>query len=169
MIITCINCDKKFDLDLKLIPDEGRLLQCNGCSHKWFFKKIIKNEPISSVKSNKQSASTVLFKDISETEMNLSTNNDETLDTDIKEDFLTEKNTTNQNVNSSFQLKTSINKKNFNILNLIFVFIISFIALIIIIDTFQAPISKVFPNIEFILYNLYETINDINLFIKDLI
>ena len=89
--------------------------------------------------------------------------------TDIKEDFLTEKNTTNQNVNSSFQLKTSIKKKNFNILNLIFVFIISFIALIIIIDTFQAPISKVFPNIEFILYNLYETINDINLFIKDLI
>tara|TARA_B110000037_G_scaffold167658_1_gene189909 strand:- start:265 stop:774 length:510 start_codon:yes stop_codon:yes gene_type:complete len=169
MIITCINCDKKFDLDSKLIPDEGRLLQCNGCSHKWFFKEIIKNEPISSVKSNKQSASTVLFKDISETEMNLSTNNDETLDTDIKEDFLTEKNTTNQNVNSSFQLKTSINKKNFNILNLIFVFIISFIALIIIIDTFQAPISKVFPNIEFILYNLYETINDINLFIKDLI
>ena len=168
MIIACINCDKKFDLDSKLIPDEGRLLQCISCSHKWFFKKIIKKEPISSVKSNKQSISTVLFKDISKHEMNLSANNDETLDADNKEDFFTE-NISNQSVKSSFQLKTSTNKKSFNILNLIFVFIISFIALIIIIETFQAPISKVFPNIEFILYNLYETINDINLFIKDLI
>ena len=36
-------------------------------------------------------------------------------------------------------------------------------------DTFQGPISKIIPNIEFLLYNLYETINDIILFLKDLI
>ena len=47
--------------------------------------------------------------------------------------------------------------------------IISFIAIIIMLDTFQSPISNIAPDIEFILYNLYQTINDIGLFIKDLI
>jgi hypothetical protein len=54
-------------------------------------------------------------------------------------------------------------------LSLIIVFIISFIAIIIVLDTFQKPISKFIPNIEFILYNLYETIKDIVLFFNDLI
>ena len=54
-------------------------------------------------------------------------------------------------------------------MGLIIVFIISFIALIIVLDTFQNPISKIIPDIELILYNLYETINDITLFLKDLI
>ena len=60
-------------------------------------------------------------------------------------------------------------KTNYSILNLIVVFIISFIALIIVIDTFQKPISDIVPNIEFLLYNLYESINDIVLFFEDLI
>ena len=60
-------------------------------------------------------------------------------------------------------------KKSYNILGLIIVFIISFIAIIIVLDTFQKPISMFVPNIEFILYNLYETINDIILFFSDLI
>ena len=49
------------------------------------------------------------------------------------------------------------------------VFLISFVALIILVDTFKYPISKIVPNIEFILYNLYESIKDIRLFLKDLI
>ena len=60
-------------------------------------------------------------------------------------------------------------KKNYNILGVITVFIISFIALIIVLDTFKGPISKIVPNIEFLLYNLYETINDIELFLRDLV
>ena len=43
------------------------------------------------------------------------------------------------------------------------------IAFIILIDTFKYPISKIVPNIEFILYNLYESIKDIRLFFNDLI
>jgi len=53
-------------------------------------------------------------------------------------------------------------------LGLTFVFIVSFIALIIILDTFQNPIAKIIPNIEHLLYNLYETVNDIILFFSDL-
>ena len=61
-----------------------------------------------------------------------------------------------------------INNK-LNILNFILIFIISFIALIIIVDTFKKPISSFMPNIEFILKSLYETIKDIYLFLKDLL
>ncbi|MDC3054785.1 zinc-ribbon domain-containing protein [Candidatus Pelagibacter sp.] len=39
MIIECPTCSKKFNIDEKLIPDEGRLLKCGNCEHTWFFKK----------------------------------------------------------------------------------------------------------------------------------
>ena len=70
---------------------------------------------------------------------------------------------------SEFLVNNKKIKRKFKILNLTIVFIISFIALIIFIDTFKTPISEIIPNIEFILYNLYETIKDIFSFLKDLI
>ena len=39
MIITCNNCNKKFEIDENLIPEKGRLLQCSSCNHQWHFKK----------------------------------------------------------------------------------------------------------------------------------
>jgi len=41
MIITCTNCNKKFEVDSNLIPNEGRQLQCSSCNYEWFFKKKI--------------------------------------------------------------------------------------------------------------------------------
>ena len=67
------------------------------------------------------------------------------------------------------RINNNENLRNYNFLNLIIVFIISFVALVILTDTFMHPIKKIFPNIEFLLYNLYEAIKDITLFIKDLI
>jgi len=78
----------------------------------------------------------------------------------------------NNQIENNFDKNTHILKKdkeNYKILSPIIIFIISFIALIIVIDTFQKPISKIIPNIEFLLYNLYESINDIFLFLKNLI
>jgi len=48
MIIECPACSKKFNIDEKLIPDEGRLLKCGNCDHTWFFKKEenIKSKPL---------------------------------------------------------------------------------------------------------------------------
>ena len=37
MIIDCPCCEKKFEIDQNLIPEEGRLLQCGFCNEKWFF------------------------------------------------------------------------------------------------------------------------------------
>ena len=73
------------------------------------------------------------------------------------------------NINKSTTTNTKPKKqKNFKILNIFIVAVISSVAFIIFLDTFKYPIGKIVPNIEFILYNLYESIRDILLFIKDL-
>jgi len=172
MIITCINCAKQFELESSLIPEKGRLLQCNSCNQKWFFKKEIVNVPIAAIKINKPAKETEIHKEeevkLSETE---SPETIELLDKKIKNDFVVEKISTNKDKKNDQDLKITSpkSKKNPNVLSLITVLLISFVALIIVFDTLQSPISKIFPNIEFFLYNLYETINDVQLFLKDLI
>ena len=169
MIITCNNCYKKFEISSNLISDNGRLLQCSSCNHKWFFKKETVNKSIETfIIDGEQLKETV----------NNTSNKTTLLDSQIKQDFTNNNITTDGNISENNKEKeineVSANKphnvkKNYNILGIIIVFIISFIALIIILDTFQVPISKIVPNIEFILYHLYETVNDIRLFLKDLI
>ena len=39
MHIKCSNCEKTFQIDEKLIPVSGRLLQCGKCDHQWFYNK----------------------------------------------------------------------------------------------------------------------------------
>ena len=46
--------------------------------------------------------------------------------------------------------------------------IISFIALVIIIDTFKIQLYTIYPDLEKIMYSLYEILKDIQLFIDDL-
>ena len=56
-----------------------------------------------------------------------------------------------------------------NLLSYTLVSIISFTAIIIFLDTFKSPLYSHFPDLEFLLFNLYETIEDIKLFISDLV
>ena len=186
MIIVCNNCNKSFDIDSSLIPEKGRLLQCNGCDHKWFFRKEIANEPLQVVKINKSTEvpksseeEMELFKkviapvereDFKTIELLDKTTNDISAIEEIHlKDKAKKKEVTKDNVNLRINKSKNRTINNINILGLIIVFIISFIALILVLDTFQKPLSTVIPNIEFLLYNLYETINDILLFISDLI
>tara|TARA_B100000767_G_C19404708_1_gene385460 strand:+ start:86 stop:598 length:513 start_codon:yes stop_codon:yes gene_type:complete len=170
MIITCINCNKKFDIDTDLIPKNGRLLQCSSCNHKWFFKQETKKELVKHTDSINKSVEEI--KQLSEMSFNTkveSAENIELLDDETKKNVTTDNiHIKNDNIKSDIDQKNHP-KKNYNILGLTIVFITSFIALIIILDTFQGPISIIVPNIEFLLYNLYETINDIKLFLNDLI
>ena len=46
MIITCPCGEKKFEIDQKLIPSEGRMLQCGSCDRQWFFKVNIPKKKI---------------------------------------------------------------------------------------------------------------------------
>ncbi len=167
MIITCENCNKKFDIDSSLIPDKGRLLQCASCDHKWFFKKKVLEDTINPIVED--------IDNINIFEQNNSLINEEKSlsdapinDTEIELEEEIKKEI-EINTNESTTLKTKPKKlKNFKILNIFVVIIITFVAFIIIVDTFKYPIGKIVPNIEFILYNLYESIKDISLFIRDL-
>ena len=61
MIIDCPDCNKKFDIDQNLIPDNGRLLQCGSCNYKWFFELKI-NKDIKSPKTYYLKIPKLLFK-----------------------------------------------------------------------------------------------------------
>ena len=181
MIITCNNCNKKFDIDSSLIPDKGRLLQCASCDHKWFFKKDVLENTVNPIVEDIDNVNVNIF-----VQNNLS-NYDEINPSDLlkdeahvdTEEKLDEKIEVNNEeepknkIDANTNEKTTTNdkpkkQKNFKILNIFSVAIISSIAFIIIVDTFKYPIGKIVPNIEFILYNLYESIKDISLFISDL-
>ena len=181
MIIACNNCNKKFDIDSNLIPDKGRLLQCASCNHKWFFKKEVLKNTVNPVVKDIDNEGVNIFDqnnpsnkdEISpsgltreEVEVDIEENLDEKIEVKDEEE---PKNKNNANINESTTANTKPKKqKNFKILNIFIVAIISSVAFIIIIDTFKYPIGKIVPNIEFILYNLYESIKDISLFIRDL-
>jgi len=162
MIITCYNCNKKFDLVSNLIPNEGRLLQCGSCNHKWFFKKEILKRTVSPIDNN-----------INVFDKNIPIKSTEItpLDPSSKEVVVNTKEQLEKNIVVKKKKEIVIknfSKKKFKKLNISIITLISFVAFIIILDTFKHPIGKIVPNIEFILYNLYESINDISLFIKDL-
>ena len=149
MIISCDQCHKKFEIDSNLIPKDGRLLECGSCNHKWFYKQDIDDKTQEII--IEPQLKNIEEKNIDPIQTNISPINE--LDT------------------SSEKKKIVENKKikKISILNIIIVFIISFVALIILIETFKDPISIFIPNIKFILNSLYETLNDIVLFFKDLI
>tara|TARA_B100000795_G_C22428147_1_gene297092 strand:+ start:10 stop:531 length:522 start_codon:yes stop_codon:yes gene_type:complete len=173
MIISCNNCKKKFYIDSILIPEKGRLLQCNDCNHRWFFKKEIISETSKTKKPNESDEKIIALIDRVEPIKIEKSETIELLDKTIKNNFVKEEITikSTNKVDDFLELHKSknINKKNYNILSYIIVFIVSFMALIIVLDTFQGPISNIIPNIEFLLYNLYETIYDVVLFFRDLI
>ena len=65
--------------------------------------------------------------------------------------------------------KNKKEKKSINYLNILLVIIISITAFILVLDTFEDQLISIFPNIKFLLNNLYQSIEDIKLFIFDLI
>jgi predicted Zn finger-like uncharacterized protein len=156
MIIQCINCNKKFEVDPELIPEKGRSIQCGSCDHNWFYKKDIP-QPSSEIHEE--------IPVVEETqEINIS--NQEVGEINIPDEKLEDKTDTKE-------IDDKINSKKSNVFNKIIsyliVAIISFVALIIVLDTFKTPLNNIFPNLEQILFNLYETFEDIGLFFKDLI
>ena len=158
MIISCKKCNKKFEVNSDLIPDEGRLLQCSVCNHEWFFKSVIS-------------------KNVVKTEVFGTDNNFKSTSIPKKDEFNIKADLVDQEIlinnepegDSFNNNKKKEKEKKINILSIIIIFIISFIAIIILLDTFKYSISKIIPNFEFVLFNLYETIKDILLFFKDLI
>ena len=162
MIIDCISCSKKFEVNSSLIPENGRTIQCGSCNHVWLYKPKIdaqKNETTSDVNENQNDSEV----DISLTNNQLDQNHD---NQEEKKIF----NTNEKLISDTIEDKNKT-KKTFGIskfLSYLLVSIISFIALIIVLDTFKSPLSNTIPGIEIFLYNFFETLKDLYLFIKNL-
>ena len=156
MIISCPACKKKFEIDANLIPKDGRNLQCGSCLNVWFYK-LEKNILDLEIKDN----ATDLNED----------NNDIIIKEDKNKEISTTKNKDSENRKDKalvkYEKKTKLSLINF--IGYFFVLILSFVALLIILDTFEPLLLRIFPNLELILFNFYETLLDIYLFIKDLI
>ena len=154
MIITCPNCNKQFMIDNSMISDEGRDLQCGSCNHVWFY-----NPKISNFKKEK----------------NQDTKIDNLKKTFIEEDkqkVFEEKDYSKLKDNKNYEITEYKPKKSLSFLKFLsylIVLLISFVALLIIIDTFNSFLYQFFPGLELIMFNLFETLKDIELFIKDLI
>ena len=165
MIITCPNCNKQFKIDNSLIPTEGRDLQCGSCNHIWFYKIEEQNNEL--LKLDEE----IVSEDIEITG-------------EKKEEKIDKKNQALEKIKSeiNYKIKENISEKQKNktrseneankeskFFSYLIVLIISFIALIILLDTLKNPIINVFPGLEIVLFNLFETLQDIKLFIIDLI
>ena len=155
MIITCPSCTKHFEVNANMIPENGKLVQCGSCNHTWFYKK---DEEVSIEKKIILPKKEVKGKSTLSKSLDKNVNTSQTISSDLK------------NIKGSEiikyepKFKFSVGK----LLNYIIVLIISFVAVIIVLDTFKNPLSIYFPNIELVLYNLFETLKDLMLFIKDL-
>ena len=165
MIITCPNCNKQFKIDNSLIPDEGRDLQCGSCNHIWFYNIQEKNNEVLELKQE------IINEDI---ETKAENKEDKIEKKQQPEEIIkTEINNKKKEKNSEKQKNTTTLKKTENkgskFFSYLIVFIISFVALIILLDTLKTPLINVFPGLEIILFNLFETLQDIKLFIIDLI
>ena len=162
MIIECINCNKKFDINSDLIPDDGRSIQCGSCGHTWFFKKkdnFLKRKEEIKIETklvNKKATINQEKKTIKDKKKIVS------IPINSKKDL-------DETKNLVSKPKKKSNFKSIKILSYILVLIITFIAIMVILDTFKVQIYQLMPSLEFILFSFYETLKDIKLFIQDLI
>ena len=150
MHIECENCNKKFELDSNLIPENGRELQCGSCEHIWFFKKkinIIKKKEI-----------------IEDQNINIEKEQIKKKIKKVKKELHED-----EKHKKEYNIDQKVEKKDYNILKIFLVLIITFIAIIIVIDTFKSQLSFIYPNLDNLLNNLYQSITDVVLFFKDLI
>ena len=153
MIIVCPSCGKNFNVREDQIPDKGRLLQCSNCKHEWFYTKntIPIDDNIDELSKD----------DFTQESFGILDEEKDKYDEVILED----------KENELEKPKTSKKQegKQLNFFKLLLVFIISFVAFILIVDTFLVQISEYFPFAEKYLDNLYQSIIDISLFFQNLI
>jgi len=156
MIIACTFCQKKFEVAESLIPEKGRLLKCGSCDQTWYFNKNnqINTNTIDTISPTKKKRNKPSKKSSKKT--------DESIDQNTSR-ILVEKPSNNikDHTGSIFTFS--------KFLSFILVTMVSFTALIIILDTFKSPLYKFYPNLELLLFSLYEVLKDIELFVKDLI
>ena len=164
MIINCPNCNKRFKINTSLIPVEGRDLKCGSCDHVWFYKIEDKNlEPLSLKEDiiDNEDKSEIVDKKIEQTNEVKKSSSHSKIDTKDKKDL-------DKIADKQIPSKNKTKNTSGKFFSYIIVFIISFVALIILIDTLKTPLINIFPGLETVLFSLFEMLKDIKLFIIDL-
>ena len=161
MIIECPCKKKKFNIDINLIPAEGRNLQCGSCDRVWFYKK---EDPIP---EPLQINEDIAIQDNDDSDKLNDRTKDQIIKQPVEENKKSKSELTaiKENERKSKVIEKTQSSKFFSYL---IVFIISLGALIILLDTLKTPLINIFPGFEVLLFNLYETLKDIKLFIIDL-
>ena len=165
MIISCPNCEKQFKIDTSQIPTKGRNLQCGSCGHTWFYKIEDVSSEVTTLKDEQSNNEIETKKIISDIEKTFEINEIKSNKRPLKNEKKVKKLQENQKSTSKKINEVNSGSKFFS--NLV-VCVISFLALIIFIDTLKKPLINIFPGSEIILLNLFETLQDIKLFIIDL-
>ena len=170
MIIECVNCNKKFNVNSNLIPDEGREIKCGSCNHIWHFNKEDFLENITPTVNNIQEQAQDNDVKIEEVvqENAIKIEKQVIIQKNIQSPTVTTTNNSKNFKKNSNSIKKINNIKVDKFFSYLLVFIISFVALIILLDTIKSPLINFFPGLEFLLFNLFETLKDIKSFIIDL-
>ena len=152
MIIQCVNCNKKFEIQDKLISDDGRLLECGSCAHQWHYRPIAKLELTDEVQIKDEPTEQLIVKKTKK--------KSKIIEKIYENDAYNEIEQTNEIITTK--------EKNISYINFLLVGIISFVAIVILADTFKNQIAYVIPNINLYINELHEILRDIFLFIADL-
>tara|TARA_Y100001935_G_C17190222_1_gene449675 strand:+ start:139 stop:588 length:450 start_codon:yes stop_codon:yes gene_type:complete len=148
MIIAC-QCGKKFNIDSSLIPPKGRFLECGSCKRKWYYKFDEAN-----FKKEYKKKETKIKK----------IDPEEKIPSEIDKII-----TDAEKISVQKNILIDKTQPNVSLINIFLLFLITFVAFIIILDTFQNPINKLIPGFNYLLENFYESVKDLYFFFRDLI
>ena len=171
MIIECPNCNKKFNLDEKLIPQSGRTLKCSSCGHTWHHKVSLNIDN----NNNKILEGTKTNSDI-KLSQTVERDNEVNKKNKVKDALNISKESISENkieVSKVEKIDKKVNNDKSSQIKMIFIYliilIISLLGLILLLDTFKYNLSNVFPSVIPLFDSFNETMLDLKLFFKDLI
>ena len=145
MIVNCLNCNKKFEIDDQLIPKKGRLVQCGFCSSKWHQLPQIQTTGIEPINKKKELDKP---KKLIKKRINIQ-----------KEE---------KNLTTSRSAKTENKTKKIGFLSLVLIILISTVATLLVFETFKIQIISFWPQADVYINQVYETLENIFILIKDL-
>ena len=168
MIIECPNCNKKFNLDEKLIPENGRSLKCGNCDHVWHYKITLNKNTDDEKISDEEK--TELDINISKKDNKIKEEINDVYTSDKNEKVISDIKNDNVEIEQNDEKVDYDKGIKFKMIFIYFVIVIIFLlGLIFLLDTFKNNFSNVFPGIIPLFDSLNETLLDLKLFFKDLI
>jgi hypothetical protein len=156
MIIECICGQKKFEVNSELIPKRWRTIQCGSCDKVWFYKPENLN--------NENQKDLIIKNEIQKSPPKKANKS-------VTKDTLTNQNISDLENKKNYEITKYKPEKSLSftkLLSYLIVLLITFVALLVVIDTFSTYLYQLFPSLEIVIFNLFEILKDIKLFIKDL-